>query len=207
MTTRAPIAGRVQAATRARSSPGRGWRRPRSTFGGRAPDEVYATTEMMEQLAAWKPTRSTLAKLPNCCFQAATSARRKISSCIPVRRRQKIPFRTLPSSARGTPAHLCQQKRLNYRPLEIRQIETRHDHLLLCAKRQSWTASVGNPFIGYVTFSGFSQPWVRSSASSPLMNISTNMSKLSSSGTSPPFCQRTMNDLFSSRSMWRASVG
>jgi putative transposase len=27
-------------------------RRPHSTFGGRTPDEVYATTQMKEQLAA-----------------------------------------------------------------------------------------------------------------------------------------------------------
>lgn len=28
------------------------WRHPHATFGGRTPDEVYATAEMAEQLAA-----------------------------------------------------------------------------------------------------------------------------------------------------------
>ena len=37
-------------------------RRPRSSFGGRTPDEVYAMAEMTEKLAARTRTRSTVAK-------------------------------------------------------------------------------------------------------------------------------------------------
>ncbi|MBX3567776.1 MAG: integrase core domain-containing protein, partial [Rhizobiaceae bacterium] len=41
-------------------------RSPHSTFAGRTPEKVCATAEMTEQLAARKPTRTTLAEPPSC---------------------------------------------------------------------------------------------------------------------------------------------
>ncbi len=68
----------------------------------------------------------------------------------PVRNRPQIPFNTRRSPARGTPPGLVRQHRLDHRPLEIRQIETRHRSLYRSTEGKSESAfgPMGNPACG-----------------------------------------------------------